>query len=58
MIDLYDEIQMLRRELRGCYFTRSERAVLKAELAAAIAEQAERDRALEALDPNYSSRGV
>jgi hypothetical protein len=45
MIDLYDHIQELRRELRGCYFTRRERAAVQAELANAIAEQAEIDRA-------------
>ena len=54
MIALYDHIQQLRAELRGCYFTRRERAVVQAELAQAIAEQAELDRAfdsaLEALD--------
>ena len=41
MITLYDHIQELRAELRGSYFTRRERAALQAELAKAIAEQAE-----------------
>src|ERR1700756_3177330 len=41
MIALYDHIQQLRAELRGCYFTRRERASVQAELAQAIAEQAE-----------------
>ena len=54
MIALYDHIQQLRAELRGCHFTRSERAVVQAELANALAEQAELDHAfdnaLEALD--------
>ncbi len=40
MITLYDHIQELRAELRGCYFTRRERAAVQAELANAIAEQA------------------
>ena len=55
MITLYDHIQQLRAELRGCGFTRSERAAVQAELARAIAEQAEFERAfdlaLEALQP-------
>jgi hypothetical protein len=54
MIALYDHIQQLRAELRGCYFTRRERAAVQAELANTIAEQAELDRAfdnaLETLD--------
>ncbi len=44
MITLYDHIQELRAELRGCYFTRRERAAVQAELAQAIAEQTEIDR--------------
>ena len=47
MIDLYDHIQMLRLELRGCRFIRRERAAVEAELAKAVREQAERDRALD-----------
>ena len=47
MIALHDHIQELRAELRGC-LTRRERATVQAELAAAIAAQAERDRADEA----------
>jgi len=47
MIALHDHIQELRAELRGCR-TRRERATVRAELAAAIAAQAERDRAVEA----------
>jgi hypothetical protein len=47
MIDLYDYIQMLRAELRGCRFTRRERAAVEAELAKAVREQAELDRALD-----------
>jgi hypothetical protein len=38
MIALYDHIQELRAELRGC-LTRSERATVQAELAAAVAAQ-------------------
>jgi hypothetical protein len=53
MIALYNHIQQLRAELRRCYMTRCERAVVQAELAKALAEQAELDdgfdRALEAL---------
>ena len=47
MITLYDHIQQLRAELRGCYFTLRERAAVQAELAKAIAEQAELDRAFD-----------
>jgi hypothetical protein len=48
MITLDDHIQELRAELRGCYFTRRERAAVEAELANAIAERAELDRAFDA----------
>jgi hypothetical protein len=41
---LYDHIQELRAELRGCRMTRRERACVEAELATAIAKQAETDR--------------
>src|SRR5580704_4503862 len=51
MIALYDHIQELRAELRGC-MTRRERAAVQAELAAATAAQAERDRAAETLRSN------
>ena len=47
MITLYDHIQELRAELHGCYFTRSERAIVQAELAQAVAQQAEIDRAFD-----------
>lgn len=47
MITLYDHIQELRAELRGCYFTRRERAAVQAELARVIARQAELDRAFD-----------
>jgi hypothetical protein len=47
MITLYDHIQELRREARGCRMTRRERTALQAELANAIAEQAELDRAFD-----------
>jgi hypothetical protein len=49
MIALYDHIQELRAELRGCIMTRRERAAVEAELIAAIAAQKEHDRAEEAL---------
>ena len=48
MITLYDHIHELRAELRGCYFTRRKRAAVEAELANAIAEQTEIDRAFDA----------
>ena len=48
MIMLYDHIQELRAELRGCVMTRRERAQVQAELAKAIEEQAELDRAFDA----------
>lgn len=55
MITLYDHIQELPAELRSCYFTRRERAAVNAELARALAEQVELERAfdlaLEALQP-------
>jgi hypothetical protein len=41
MIALYDHIQELRAELRGCYMTHRERACVQEELASAVAEQAE-----------------
>ena len=47
MIALYDHIQELRAELRGCVMTRRERAHVQAELTKAIAEQAELDRAFD-----------
>ena len=54
MITLYDHIQELRAELRGCYFTRCERAAVEAELAKATAEQAELDRAFDrALEAHF-----
>ena len=62
MITLYDHIQELRAELRGCGFTRRERAAVHAELARAMAEQAELDRgfelALEALQPAEGIRAA
>ena len=47
MIALYDHIQELRAELRGCTMTRRERASVQAEMAKAPAEQAELDRAFD-----------
>ncbi len=47
MIALYDHILQLRAELRACYMTPRERAAVQAELAKAIAEQAELDRAFD-----------
>jgi hypothetical protein len=47
MITLYDNIQELRAELRGCRFTRRERAAVEAELAKAVADQAEVERAFD-----------
>jgi hypothetical protein len=44
---LYDHIRELRAELRGCYFSRRERAAVQAELAQALALQAELDRAFD-----------
>jgi septal ring factor EnvC (AmiA/AmiB activator) len=48
MIALYDQIQELMAELRGCAMTGEERAQAQAELTRARAEQAELDRAFEA----------
>ena len=48
MIILDDHIQELRAELRGCRFTRRERAAVEAELARAVREQAALDRAFDA----------
>ena len=48
MIELYDHIQELRAELRSLRLSRRERAQMQAELAKAIAEQAELDRAFDA----------
>jgi hypothetical protein len=47
MIALYDHIQELRAELRGCHFTKRERAAVEAELAKALAEQAEIERSFD-----------
>lgn len=48
---LYDHIQELRAELRGCRMTHRARLRVEADLAKAIAEQAELDRAFDrALD--------
>ena len=62
MITLYDHIQQLRAELRGCGFTRRERAAVHAELERAMAEQADLDRAfdlaLEALQPVETIRAA
>ena len=51
MIALYDHIQELRAELRGCCMTGRERTAVQAELAAAIAGEAELDRPAHALCP-------
>ncbi len=47
MTALYDHIQALRAELRSCYLTRHERTEIETELAKAVAEQADRDRAFD-----------
>ena len=47
MITLDQHIEELRLELRGCGFTRSERAAVQAQLAQALATQAELDRAFD-----------
>lgn len=58
MIALYDHIRELRAELRGCIMTRRERAQVQAELAKAIAEQAELDRAFDrAVEAHVEERG-
>ena len=58
MIALYDHIQELRAELRGCVMTRRERAQVQAELVKAIAEQAEIERALDrALEAHPDATG-
>ena len=44
MITLYDHIQELRAELRGCHFSKRERAAVEAELAKVLAEQGEIER--------------
>lgn len=58
MIALYDHIQELRVELRGCCMARNERARVQAELALAVAEQAgldgEFDRDFEAYSEERS----
>jgi rRNA-processing protein FCF1 len=62
MIALYDHIQELRAELRGCYMTRRERAKVQAELAKGLAEQVELDRAfdhaIEALHNSAEATGA
>jgi len=59
MIELYDHIQQLRAELRGCYFTRRECPAVQAELAQALAKQAELDPAFEInLDARKNAEAV
>src|ERR1700737_4532301 len=56
MITLYVHIQELRAKLRACRFTRRERAAVEAELAKAVAEQAELDRAFDrALEAHFEN---
>lgn len=57
MITLYDDINELRRELRGCAMTRRERAQAQAELANAVAQQAELDRVFDAAIEAGSEKG-
>ena len=57
MITLYDHIQELRAEIRGCRFTRRERAAVEAELAKAVAEQAELDRAFDRANEAHFEKG-
>lgn len=54
MIALYDHIQELRAELRGCCMTRAERDRVLAELALAMAEQKELDGEF---DRDFEARG-
>jgi hypothetical protein len=49
MIAVYDQIQELRAELAHCVLTRRERAQVEAELQRLITEQAELDRAFDAV---------
>ncbi len=59
MITLYEHIQQLRAELRGCSFTRRERAAVEAELAAAIRKRAGLDRAFDrALEAVHNSETI
>ena len=57
MIALYDHIREVRAELRGCYFTRRERAAVEAELQRALARQAELDRQFERALEAYVGNG-
>ena len=58
MIALYDQIQELRAELRSCAMSQRERAQVQADLAKAIAEQAELDRAFDcALEAHTAATG-
>ena len=57
MIAIYDHIQELRAELRGCYMTRRERTQVQADLARAVAEQAELDRAFDRALEAHSEEG-
>jgi hypothetical protein len=61
MIDLSDQIQQLRLEIRCCGLTRRERAAAQVQLDRLIAQHAEHERtldaALEALD-NTELAGV
>ena len=57
MTALYDHIQELRLELKGCLMTPCERKAAQAELARAIAEQAELDRAFDRALAAYFAEG-
>ena len=58
MIAIYDHIQELRAELRGCVMTRRERAMIEAELARAIAEHAELNAARSPVIEKRVQRGA
>ena len=47
MLTTYDTIQELRAELASCHMTQRERAGVQAALEAALAEQAQLDRAFD-----------
>lgn len=59
MLTLYDHIQELRAELRGCVMTHKERARAEVELAHALVQQAELDDMLEVVlfaEPRNATR--
>lgn len=57
MIALYDHIQELRLELRGCIMSRRERAALQQELSQALAQHAALEEGLDDIFEDIHAEG-